>query len=74
MRDFRTERRVLRSKMRTLRGIIRKYRANLANDRGGCGGCKGNALRASVMQHDSLQKKYAKIVEDEVAANKLLEK
>jgi hypothetical protein len=74
MRDFCKERRLLRSKMRTLRGMIRKYRANLANEKSGCSGCKGNALRASVMQHSLLQQQYDKIVKDQEEAKATLGK
>ena len=65
MRDFRKEKIVMRSRMRTIRGIIRRYRAMLKTSIGGCQGCKGNALKSAVMQHTALQKLYDKIISDE---------
>jgi hypothetical protein len=70
MRDFRWEKMKLRGRLRQLRGLMRGMRARLKQETGGCGSCKGSALKAATMQYRNLQKEYLKIVGDETEAIK----
>ena len=53
--------------MRHLRGVIRGLRAQLRVAGPGCSGCKGNSLKATLMQYEAMQGIWVKLVTEEAA-------